>query len=99
MSDEQPNRRVRTYPAPEEWPTETICRPLNIPADLRIIAAVSDVLAYLTQDVWESSDDIEGLRVQEALAQMLLDYFQGDCLPDEPELSLLVHPYIGYWWS
>jgi microcystin-dependent protein len=69
-------------------PTEYICRHLLIPDDMRIIAAVSDVLAYLSrEDVFEASENVTELEMRSLMAQMLVTYFDGDC--DDPMIGEL----------
>jgi microcystin-dependent protein len=80
MSDAPLNPRITTYLAPETIPTDYRCRVLRIPNDLRIIAAVSDVLAYLSrEEVFEASDDVTEIQMQALMAQMVHEYFEDEC--------------------
>ena len=79
MWDAPSNNCNRVYPAPETMPTEFICRLLRIPDDLRILTAVSDMLAYLgLENVWEESDDVEGWQMQALMSQMFYDYANSE---------------------
>lgn len=84
MSDAHLNSRITTYTAPETLPTDTICRVLSIPDDMRVIAAVSDVLAYLSHEfVWEADSEEEEIQMRALMAQMLVTYFESNCGDDE----------------
>lgn len=76
MLDAPPKFRISTYPAPETKPDVHKRRVLCIPDDRRIVAAVSDVLAYLSQPfVWISSDDVSELDMRALMAEFMLGYF------------------------
>lgn len=81
-----PGFRIEQYTAPETIPADFICRVLRIPNDLRIIAAVSDVLAYLSRPfTWETDSEEQEIQMRALMAQMLMTYFDGDC--DEPMIG------------
>lgn len=80
MSGATFNPRIRRYPAPDSLPTGTICRQILIPDDPGIIAAVNDVIAYLTlQGVWEPSANVTEPEMQALLSQMWYDFGESDC--------------------
>jgi microcystin-dependent protein len=87
-----PGFRIDTYTAPDTIPADYICRVLRIPNHLSIIAAVSDVLAYLSRPyIWEAASEEQEIQMRALMAQMVLTYFEGDC--DDPmigELRLFV---------
>jgi hypothetical protein len=68
------------YKTPSTAPTGTICRVLSIPNDVRVIAAVNELLSMLTlPDVWEEI----GISADEMLiyaGQMWLGYIQDECV-------------------
>lgn len=78
MSDVQRNRRITQYDAPSTAPDGYVRRVLCIPVDddYRIVAAVNDVLGYLTlPGVWNPSEEISDTDMQAMMAEMWLGYF------------------------
>lgn len=78
MSDARPNPRIRQYDAPSAAPDGFLRRVLCIPVDddYRIVAAVNDVLAYLTlPGVFNPSDEISDIDMQALMSEMILGYF------------------------
>ena len=74
------NPRIKSYPAPAATPTDTICRRLHIPNDPRIIAAVNDVLAYLTlPEVWEAADEAGEIDMRALMTEMWHQFTESDC--------------------
>ena len=67
--------RIETYQAPVTIPALATCRPLFVPDDLAIKAAISDVLTYLAQsENWEG-DNADGAAC--AIAEMLQRFYEG----------------------
>lgn len=89
MSDHDPYQLKRfnlygRYKTPNTAPASQICRVLSIPNDVRVIAAVNELLSMLTlPDVWEEV----GIPIDEMLiyaGQMWLTYIQEECQVSEP---------------
>jgi microcystin-dependent protein len=81
MSEEIYSTPVRSsrYLAPDVMPTEYICRRLRLPDSPRILAAVSDVLAYLAQGgVWEETD-VTDAEMQALMSEMFYQFNDVDC--------------------
>lgn len=75
MSGVHPNPRIKKYDAPQTAPGGYRRRVLCIPDDLRIVAAVSDVLGYLTLPcVWNESDELSEIEMQAMMTEMWLGY-------------------------
>lgn len=78
MSDVRRNRRITQYDAPETTPDGYVRRVLCIPVDedYRIVAAVNDVLGYLTlPGVFIPSEEITDEDMQALMTEMFLGYF------------------------
>lgn len=78
MSDAQPNPRITQYDAPELAPDGFLRRVLCIPIDddYRIVAAVNDVIGYLTRPgVFAESDNVSDIDMQALMTEMFLGYF------------------------
>jgi microcystin-dependent protein len=76
--DAHRNRRIVTYDAPETAPDGFIRRVLCIPVDddYRIVAAVNDVLGYLSlPGVWNPSEEVSDIDMQALMTEMWLGYF------------------------
>lgn len=74
------NARVLQYLSPEAMPATTVCRRLYLPDDPVIIAAVMDVLAYLTlENVWIDTEDVPEYEIRAAMAEMLEDFAEDTC--------------------
>lgn len=80
MSGATSNPRARSYPAPEDAPTGTICRRIFIPDDPNIIAAINDVLAYLCwQTTWEPSENVSQIDMEALMTAMWYDFAGDEC--------------------
>jgi microcystin-dependent protein len=78
MSDVRPNPRITQYDAPESKPDCFVRRVLFIPVDddYRVVAAVNDVLGWLTRpDVFNPSDEVSDVDMQALMTEMWLGYF------------------------
>lgn len=78
MSDAQRNPRITQYDAPEIAPDGYVRRVLCIPVDgdYRIVAAVNDVLGYLSlPGVWNPSEEMSEIDMQALMTEMWLGYF------------------------
>lgn len=78
MSDVRPNPRIASYDAPETAPDGYVRRVLCIPVDddYRIVAAVNDVLGYLSlPGVWNPSEELSEIDMQAIMTEMWLGYF------------------------
>lgn len=70
MSGVTPNR-IRSYQAPDQLPTRVFGRQLFIPDDFTVLAAVGDVLAFLTlPGVWIPSETVTEDQMIALLAEM-----------------------------
>lgn len=81
MSGETYNFRVRQYYAPAIAPTHFVCRRIRIPNDIKYIAAVNDVLAYLAkEDVWIETGDVSEVKARAAMSLMWYEYSESYCM-------------------
>jgi microcystin-dependent protein len=81
MSDARHNAsvRVQSYPAPNAIPAGTICRILFIPDDIRVIAAVNDVLAFLTGAyVFDADSEAHEIQMRAEMSKMMFLYFETE---------------------
>lgn len=75
------NQRTLCYPAPDDAPARTVCRRIYIPNDPNIIAAVNDVLVYLTQETaWIESPGVPNWKIRALITQMWFDFTESDCM-------------------
>lgn len=80
MSGAISNPRARSYPAPEDAPTGTVCRRIFIPDDRNIIAALNDVIAYLcNQSTWEASENVSQIDMEAIMTEMWHDFAADEC--------------------
>lgn len=90
MSGETFNPRTKTYLAPTEALTGLNCRRFLFPRNLTLLAAVNDVLAYLSRDyVWESSsgNELEILAIRSAIASAIAG--QIDCEDEDMPIGTI----------
>ena len=88
MSGETFNPRAKLYQAPTEALIGLPCRRFLFPRNLTLLAAVNDVLAYLSRDyVWEGSE-LEILAVRNAIAQAIVS--QTDCEDDDMPIGAVI---------
>jgi len=81
MSGEIFRERIRQYYAPENAPTDYVCRRILIPNDGNILAAVSDVLVYLSKEgVWFETDNVPEYMITALMAKMWLDFTESKCM-------------------
>ena len=70
--------RARSYLTPETNPAGTVCRVLRVPDDLRILAAVNEVLAWLTDPAhWIDSGGLSPDETAWLVAEGFDDYLEG----------------------
>lgn len=73
--------RISAYLAPDTTPTTYVCRRLRIPAHLNFLAAVGDVLAYLTREAsWEDGAALSALDASCLMAAMLDEFYEDGCM-------------------
>jgi microcystin-dependent protein len=69
------------YPAPENMPTEYVCRRIRIPKHINILGAVNEAISYLTlANVWEASENVSSVEMQALMSEMWYQFVESDCM-------------------